>query len=254
MIDAKLISQFKSDGVCVVKNVLDDAQIQLLKLKLNQAREEDLRERPDAFDSGMVHNCMLRGREMANLLANPAMNAYVKEVLAPTFILYASQSSSLPPGGANSGRRVPVACLRFIPNYITNAGVFFPIAAFTLENGATYYLKGSHKKKFVPDEKKFFENASRLICKAGDMVVLDALLHHAAGVNKTNKIRHTLTMNFCRSYMRQRWEFGRMGDEEVIQSLGEDGRRLMGWNVRVPTSLNEFYLPEEERLYKPGQE
>ena len=254
MIDAKLISQFKSDGVCVVKNVLDDAQIQLLKLELNQAREEDLRERPDAFDSGMVHNCMLRGREMAILLDNPTMNAYVKEVLAPTFILYAYQSSSLPPGGDNYGSRVHVDCLRFIPNYITNAGVFFPLDDFTLENGATYYLKGSHKKKFVPDEKKFFENASRLICKAGDMVVLDALLHHAAGVNKTNKIRHTLTMNLCRSYMRQRFDFCRMVDEEFIQSLGEDGRRLMGWNVRVPTSLNEFYLPEEERLYKPGQE
>jgi len=254
MIDPKLIKQVKSDGVCVVKDVLDDEQVHLLKLELNRAREEDLRERPDMFDSGMVHNCMLRGKEMAKLLDNPAMNAYIKEVLSPTFILYAYQSSSLPPGGSNYGSRVHVDCFRFIPDYITNAGVFFPLDDFSLENGATYYLKGSHNKKYVTDETKFYENASRLICRAGDMVVVDARLVHAAGVNKTNKIRHALTMNFCRCYMRQRFDFCRMVDEEFIQTLGEDGRRLMGWNVRVPTSLDEFYLPEEERLYKPGQE
>ncbi|NKB80989.1 MAG: phytanoyl-CoA dioxygenase [Nitrospirales bacterium] len=254
MVDPKLISQFETDGVCVVKRVLDDEQLYWLKLELNQAREEDLRQRPDVLDSGMVHNCMLRGKEMAKLLDNPTMNAYVKEVLSPTFILYAYQSSSLPSGGGNYGSRVHVDCFRFIPNYITNVGVFFALDDFTLENGATYYLKGSHKKKFVLDEKKFYENASRLICQAGDMVVLNALLHHAAGVNKTNKIRHALTMNFCRCYMRQRFDFCRMVDKEFIESLGEDGKRLMGWNVRVPTSLDEFYLPEEERLYKPGQE
>jgi len=254
MVDPKLIKQFKNDGVCVVPNVLDDAQVQSLRLELNQAREEDLRNRPDAFDSGMVHNCMLRGKEMAKLLDNPTMNAYLKEVLSPTFILYAYQSSSLPPGGDNYGSRVHVDCLRFIPDYITNAGVFFPLDDFNLENGATYYLKGSHKIKFVLDEKKFFKDASRLICKAGDLVVLDALLHHAAGTNKTSEIRHALTMNFCRSYMRQRFDFCRMVDEGFIDNLGEDGRRLMGWNVRVPTSLDEFYLPEKERLYKPGQE
>lgn len=254
MIDSNLIDQFRKEGACVVPEVLNAEQVQLLRLELDKAREEDLRDRPDAFDKGMVHNCMLRGREMAKLLDNPVMNAYIKEVLSPTFILYAYQSSSLPPGGDNYGSRVHVDCMRFIPNYMTNAGVFFPLDDFNLENGATYYVKGSHKVKFVQDEKFFFENASRLVCKAGDMVVLDALLHHAAGVNNTDRIRHALTMNFCRSFMRQRFDFCRMVDEEFIQSLGEDGRRLMGWNVRVPTSLDEFYLPEEERLYKPGQE
>ena len=92
----------------------------------------------------------------------------------------------------------------------------------------------------MSDEEHFFKNASRLICEAGDLVVIDALLPHAAGVNKTERIRHALTMNLCRSYMRQRFDFCRMVDEEFLRSLGEDGKRLMGWNVRVPTSLDEF--------------
>jgi len=54
--------------------------------------------------------------------------------------------------------------------------------------------------------------------------------------------------------MRQRFDFPRLMTQEQIDSLGKDGQRLIGMNVRMPTSLEEFYLPEEERFYKPGQE
>ena len=35
--------------------------------------------------------------------------------------------------------------------------------------------------------------------------------------------------------------------------LGETGRRFLGFNVRVPTTLDEYYLPPDQRLYKPNQ-
>jgi hypothetical protein len=42
--------------------------------------------------------------------------------------------------------------------------------------------------------------------------------------------------------------------ERIIQKLKNNGKRLIGMNVRVPTSLDEFYLPEKKRLYKSNQE
>ncbi|MCI0562573.1 MAG: phytanoyl-CoA dioxygenase family protein, partial [Nitrososphaera sp.] len=94
----------------------------------------------------------------------------------------------------------------------------------------------------------------RAICSSGDMILFNARLVHAAGVNKTSRTRHSLTLNFCRSYMRQRFDFPRLVPPSIVDNLGLDGRRLIGMNVRVPTSLEEFYLPEEQRLYKPNQE
>jgi hypothetical protein len=41
--------------------------------------------------------------------------------------------------------------------------------------------------------------------------------------------------------------------QPIIDSLGENSKRLIGMNVRMPTSLAEFYLPLERRLYKPNQ-
>ena len=53
--------------------------------------------------------------------------------------------------------------------------------------------------------------------------------------------------------MRQRFDYPRLVPKEVTEQLNEVGRRFLGFNVRVPTSLEEFYLPPEQRLYKAGQ-
>ncbi|KTD82748.1 phytanoyl-CoA dioxygenase family protein [Legionella waltersii] len=248
-----LKADFNDDGLLVIKNVLDRNDILVLLEELEAAIEEDKVNYPNVFDKGMVHNCMARGVHMAKLLDNPTLNKYVKKLLAPTCIVYAYQSSSLFPGNGNYGSRIHVDSPRFIPNYITNLGVIFPLNDFTLENGATYFLPGSHKYEQLPSEEFFYKNAKRALCQAGDMIVFHGRLVHAAGHNNSLETRHSLTINLCRSYMRQRFDFPRLVSQYTIDQLGDDGKRLIGMNVRMPTSLDEFYLPEEHRLYKSNQ-
>lgn len=251
--DPALLRCLEEVGLVVVPKVLDLWEVGLLRSELQRAVDEDLRDRPDVFDRGMVHNCMVRGPRMAALLDQPVMNAYVAAVLSPTCILYAYQSSSLPPHQGNYGSRVHVDSPRFIPGYATNLGVIFPLDDFTEANGATWYLPGSHQHEELPSDDRFRSHAVRGTCKAGDMIVFHGRLAHAAGVNATSVARHALTLNFCRSYMRQRFDFPRLVSKGLIDRLGPDGRRLVGMNVRMPTSLEEFYLPPEQRLYLPSQ-
>jgi ectoine hydroxylase-related dioxygenase (phytanoyl-CoA dioxygenase family) len=49
------------------------------------------------------------------------------------------------------------------------------------------------------------------------------------------------------------FDYPRLVPKEVVDQLGEVGRRFLGFNVRVPTSLEEYYVPEDQRLYKAGQ-
>ena len=225
----------------------------MLRAELEAAIAEDGIRYPGVFDKGMVHNCMARGEQMAHLLDHPRLNAYLDAALSDTCIVYAYQSSTLLPGQGNYGSRLHVDCPRFIPGYMTNLGVIFPLDDFTLDNGATYVLKGSHQVPELPDEAGFLARASRAVCSAGDMILFNGRLVHAAGTNTTDRARHSLTINVCRSYMRQRFDFPRLMPADAINRLGEKGRRLIGMNVRMPTSLDEFYLPAAERLYKPNQ-
>lgn len=247
------LEEFENNGLVVIKNVLSATILDKLREELNNAIYEDEIARPDVFDKGMVHNCMFRGTEMAKVLDCPEMNIFVGKILMPTFIIYAYQSSSLNPSSSNYGSRMHVDSPRYIEEYPTNVGVIFPLDDFTLDNGATYYLPASHKNKTLPSEEEFYENAKRGICNAGDMLVFAGRLAHAAGQNKTTRTRHALTINFCRSYMRQRFDFPRMMSESDKTSFSENTKKLLGWNVRMPTHLDEFYLPEDQRLYKPNQ-
>lgn len=253
-IGKSVVQSFKKDGFLIIPNVLDTRTVAKLRIELGTAIEEDLAARPEVFDSGMVHNCMFRGEEMAMLLNHPVLNAYAKSLLAEHCIVYAYQSSSLYPRSGNYGSRVHVDCPRFIPGYMTNAGVIFPMDHFTEQNGATFYLPGSHLADELPSDEDFFANARQIIANKGDMIVFNSRLVHAAGKNLTNHVRHSLTINLCRPFMRQRFDFARMIPDYILDLLNEDGRRMIGMNVRMPTSLEEFYLPPEQRLYKPGQE
>ena len=252
-INKKLLEDLNEDGVTIVPSVLNASEVAVLRQELENAIADDCINYPDVFDKGMVHNCMVRGKNMAQLLDHPVFNAYLKAAFSETCIIYAYQSSSLPPHQKNYGSRIHVDSPRFILDYQTNLGVIFPLDDFTLENGATHYLKGSHKRETLPTDEEFFPHASRACCKAGDMIFFCGRTVHAAGFNSTDKTRHSLTINICRSYMRQRFDFPRLVPETIINSLGEDGRRLLGMNVRVPISLEEFYFPPEKRLYKPNQ-
>lgn len=247
------INDLETNGIAIVPSILSRDEVFRLRQELIAAIDEDAVAYPGVFDQRMVHNCMVRGKNMATLLDHPVMNSYLKAAFSETCIIHAYQSSSLLPGQTNFGSRIHVDSPRFIPGYTTNMGIIFPLDDFTLENGATYYLAGSHKVEKLPDEAGFYANAKRACCSAGDMIIFNARLVHAAGDNRTDQARHSLTINLCRSFMRQRFDFPRLVPNEIIASLGDDGRRLIGMNVRMPTSLEEFYLPPEQRLYKPDQ-
>jgi ectoine hydroxylase-related dioxygenase (phytanoyl-CoA dioxygenase family) len=73
------------------------------------------------------------------------------------------------------------------------------------------------------------------------------------GANRTDTPRHAITLNVCRSYMRQRFDYPRLVGDETLDYVGEVGRRFLGFNVRMPATIEEYYLPEAERLYKAGQ-
>jgi hypothetical protein len=39
----------------------------------------------------------------------------------------------------------------------------------------------------------------------------------------------------------------------IAEQVNAQARRLIGYDTRLPASLDEFFLPEAQRLYKPNQ-
>lgn len=243
-------------GYNVIPGFLDAEHCELLKIALARALDEyspRAQSERSAFDRYLLHDLLARDLEIARLLDDPRLQPLVAPLLGEHWILYAFTSSSIPPGGTNYGRRIHVDSPRHVPDYAFNVGLIWALDAFTAETGGTEVLPGSHSSPRTPSEEYFDRNCVQLQCAQGSLVVFQARLFHRSGVNSTNRWRHALTMNACRSFMKQRMDWVRLVPKAIADSLGPQGRRLLGYDTRLPVSMDEFFVPDSERLYKPNQ-
>jgi len=251
----RVAAEVRELGFAVLPDVISPGALPALRSALERCIDFDLavadpRRKQDGW---MVFNLMLRDPVFMELLVEPKTRAVVDELLGDTSILYAFVSSSMPPLGGNYSGRVHVDSQRVIPGYPTNLGVIVALDDFTEENGATYFLPRSFDRTDTPSIEEFTENAHRVFPRAGDAVVFNARTFHMGGTNETAEPRHAVTMNYVRSYMRQHFDFPRMIVPSEAEALGEDLRRVLGYHVRVPASLDEYYVDPSDRLYRAGQ-
>jgi ectoine hydroxylase-related dioxygenase (phytanoyl-CoA dioxygenase family) len=252
----QLLADFERDGVVVVPGVVPASRHTRLKELLEQCIQDDLAgwsENPHYGDHWMVLNLMARHIEFARLMEHNVIQAYLGAVLGETCIVYAFTSSSMPPGGSNYSRRMHVDCPRVVPGYVTNVGVMLALDDFSDENGATQFLHGSQHRTSPPTDVEFSRDARKVYPRAGDMVLFNGRTWHMGGRNVTAAPRHALTINACRSFMRQQFDYPRLVPKTIIDQLGPVGRRFLGMHVRMPTCLEEYYVPPECRLYLAGQ-
>jgi ectoine hydroxylase-related dioxygenase (phytanoyl-CoA dioxygenase family) len=255
-VDPGIIATLKRDGVALMPGVIPPAAAQAMRPLLERAVHMEMERwgsKPGYVDHWMVHNLMIHGEPFLRLLENPVIQAYLAPVLSDTCILYAYTSSSMPPSGSNFSRRIHTDCPRVIPGYWTNAGVMVALDDFTDENGVTEFMPCSQERIDPPDEAEFEASAIRIYPKAGDGIIFNARTWHRGGINRTDRSRHAVTMNVCRSYMKQRFDYPRLVPADLIAQLGPVGRRFLGMDTRVPASLDDYYVPADQRLYKGGQ-
>lgn len=248
--------EIRQRGFAVIPNVFDAGEVALLRHRLEELIDEDLLH-PDPrrrVDDWMVFNPVVRDPVFLEAVCAPAVLEVVEDLLGPTCILYSCVSSSMPAHGTNYSVRVHVDCQRVIPGYPTNVGVMTVLDDFTDDNGATRFLAGSFERLDPPSDEEFMRDSDVVYPVAGDVVVFNARTWHSGAPNRTDRARHALTANYCRSYMRQHFDFPRMLTSDQAAELGEVSRRILGFNVRVPASLDEYYVDrEEDRLYRAGQ-
>ncbi len=208
----------------------------------------------DHRDYGMVLLCSLYGQTFIDLFANPALTEPFNAILGDGCIVYAYTSSSMPPSGQNYSARIHVDCPRVIPGYVTNMGATILLDDFTSENGATWFLPGSQTKLDAPSEEEFYRDSQRVIAKAGAVFFFNARLWHAGGANRTNRWRHALTVNMCRSYMKQRLDIPRAMQHMDLSGVSQAALQKLGFLAQVPASYDEYYAPPEQRKFRQKTE
>ncbi len=122
---------------------------------------------------------------------------------------------------------------------------------FTVENGATKVVPGSHLVRERPDDEYLEQHTARITGTAGTIMLFDSNLWHSAAPNNTGGQRMALTLTFTPPFHKQQMDYPRLLGENFPKN--DKMRQLLGYHSRVPANHDEWYQPPEKRMYKPGQ-
>ena len=244
-------------GFTLLDGFLNSQELSLLKETMERAIQE-FKEVPGVerslLDRYQIHDLINRDINYGRLLEDPRLQQLLAPHLGEHWIMYAATSSSIPPHGTNYSSRLHVDSGRYYPGYIFNMGVIWALDDYEVDNGgALKILPGSQHSDIKPELEFFDKNSVQALCKAGSLVLFNARVFHRTCENSTDRWNHSMTLNACRSFMKPRMDWVRFISKEISDQLNPQARRVIGFDTRLPTSLEEFFLPEESRFYKANQ-
>jgi ectoine hydroxylase-related dioxygenase (phytanoyl-CoA dioxygenase family) len=111
------------------------------------------------------------------------------------------------------------------------------IDEFTIENGATSVLPGTHLHEAFPSDAFIEKNARQIPAPAGSFIVIDGMTYHRGEKNHTAQPRRAVNHVFTIPFIKQQIAIppAMNGD-----GLDEATRDLLGYRYATPASIDEF--------------
>jgi ectoine hydroxylase-related dioxygenase (phytanoyl-CoA dioxygenase family) len=255
------LSALDEIGFVAIRDVVDQRFLERVRPAMYRAEEHVIesigRDRVVAAgDGGVVRLMMDTDPVFFEFLTIPEVLAVVDRAVAPTAILRLQNGLILRPA---KQARVNIFGSQFhqdfpfvLNGYRVSINLMFAIDDYYEENGATLVLPRSHQTAIDPAGVDP-DDAIAVTCPSGSMILFDSTLWHCAGKNHTDNDRLAINHQFTRSWIKPQMDYVRALGDDVIEALPDRSQQLLGWYTRVVTTLDEYYRPTEERLYRAGQ-
>lgn len=258
-----ILDQLRTDGYAVVESVLSDSFLETTREAMYRAQEAIWRDVGEerlsrAGELGVLRLMLKYEPHFFRFLEIPEVLAIVDGTVSNTAIMHLQNGFILPSLPAGQTPTIFQNTFhqdfpRVLNGYVASINIMFAIDEFSTATGATMVVPGTHQTTTPPTVEFLRANAVAMECPAGSMVVFDSTLWHAAGANTSGHDRLAINHQFTRSYVKQQIDYVRALGDEVVLAQSPRTQQLLGWYTRVVTSLDEYYRPEQERLYRKGQ-
>ena len=116
------------------------------------------------------------------------------------------------------------------PAYATVANATYLLSDYSRENGAIFFVPGSHKlcRQPTPAEMQDAESFFTIEAPMGSMIVWHGNTWHGAHPRKTSGLRVNLIMYFCRMFVRSQESYQGACPPEVLARNAERFHRFVG--------------------------
>ena len=248
----QLLDRLHTDGCVILPSLLAGPQRQAIRDALAPWLQGGLPGRNDfeGYRSERVYALLAKSPLFADLAAHPLVLEVCEAVLGANFMLGACLAINTHPGETvqpmhfdDSFYKVP----RPRPPYGISA--FWNIDEFTVENGATQIIPGSHRwgddapigaafdHSFEPgfvQPEEHHPGLQSAVMPAGSLMIAMGTLWHRGGANRSDKARLLITPQYCAAWCRPMESMLLSVPPHTVAGYPERVQQLLGYNIHPP--------------------
>jgi ectoine hydroxylase-related dioxygenase (phytanoyl-CoA dioxygenase family) len=236
-LDANEIAErCERDGVAIIRDFMPPALVERIRTRLDDLNRAE-RAAGTAFlesegANQRVFNLVNKGEVFEEIVQHPAVTAVMGRLLGGDFILSGFSSNTTGPGGepmilhSDSGY-VPAP----YPDYLLSANAIWMLDDFTLENGGTEYVPGSHRLHSNPEPGRSY-TCVPMLAPAGSLAILHGYTWHRTGANRSrDQRRRALFAYYVRPFLRVQENHLVSVRKEVWDRANPTLRHLLGGDL-----------------------
>ncbi|MBF2754514.1 MAG: phytanoyl-CoA dioxygenase family protein [Gammaproteobacteria bacterium AqS3] len=245
---------YSETGYAIFERVLSDEQLTEIRSALRPHLEADIRGRGDfeGLKSNRVYAMMAKSDVFSHLAAHPLPLAFSEADLGTSCQLSAMLAINLHPGETpQPWHHDDSHCKLPRPREALQVSAFWAIDAMTEDNGATEFLPCSHKwtedriegtasaESYTDRSEKTQDvgardDAVKAVMPAGSLMLLNGLVWHRGGANRSDNPRLIITPQYCVGWMRPLENFLLATPKHVVQRMPKRARELIGYSIHPP--------------------
>ena len=181
-----------------------------------------------------VWNLVNKGEIFEEAIQHPKMLAAMAYLLGTDCTLSSFTVNVLYPSAPDAGLHIdyPLSGLPTPrPNFPMVANSVWFLDDWTLENGATRCVPGSHRRlEALPEPGVAYDDALQICGPRGSVLIVNGAIWHGSSENRTNESRVGLLGFFCRSILKPQQAHLELVSDEVISRATPTLKRLLGFD------------------------
>lgn len=186
--------------------------------------------------SHRLYSLIARGRAFERIAAHSVALRVLDAQLQPNWLLSNCQSIRLYPGETRQPWHTDdgfydVPRPRERPLGISS---IWALEAFTMENGATELIAGSHRWGHEHRDEHADAVVTQAEMEAGSVLWFDAALWHRGGANTTEGTRLCVTNQYCQPWLRPQESQLLIVPPEQARAMSSRVRTMLGYSIHPP--------------------
>ena len=181
-----------------------------------------------------VWNLIGKGEIFEDTIQHPKMLDAMEYLLGADCTLSSFTVHVLYPGAPDTGLHIdyPLAGLPTPrPTFPMVANSVWFLDDFTLENGATSCVPGSHQRlEALPEPYVEYSDELQICGPRGSVLIVNGAIWHGSSENRTNETRVGLLGFFCRSILKPQQAHLELVSDAVVSRATPTLKRLLGLN------------------------